>query len=195
MSKDISLETIGTVGLPAAAGRDAVHIAMVPVVADEILMPNQDVGFVAGDYTAPATGRVSTKSIKYVGRVDNWLKAPVQPGETFWLMVYPRTITGLKHVWQHNDIPETGSPVPMTEDEAKIDASKKWIENFANNHRVFYDEIMEAAHGYLTYGEYLSQGGKFEGCSVPDEFWIHYAIVTGKPVDPMETGSFFSCSC
>jgi hypothetical protein len=33
--------------------------------------------------------------------VDPFLADPVQPGQMFWLFLYPQTITGLRHVWEH----------------------------------------------------------------------------------------------
>jgi hypothetical protein len=45
------------------------------------------------------------------------------------------------------------------------------------------------------FGEYWVDGGKFEGESLPEEFWDHYESVKGKKVPQAHRGSFFSCSC
>jgi hypothetical protein len=58
-----------------------------------------------------------------------------------------------------------------------------------------YDELMEAAAGYIKYSDYLCEGGRWEGSYVPDEFWFHYEVVTGELVPEDKRGSFFSCSC
>ncbi|HJZ56553.1 MAG TPA: hypothetical protein VKE74_16425 [Gemmataceae bacterium] len=76
--------------------RDAIHIAVAPVMAGEDLGPGWHVGFVRpGD-----TETVGT-SDRPIGLVDPFLKQPVNRGERFWLFLYPNTITGLRHVWTH----------------------------------------------------------------------------------------------
>lgn len=84
-----ALATLGTI-IDASAGRDAIHLAVEPVIAVEKLFPGQHVGFVEGG--------VGTSS-KPVGIVDPFITGFVAPGQHFWLVVYPRTITSLRHVW------------------------------------------------------------------------------------------------
>jgi hypothetical protein len=36
-----------------------------------------------------------------IGVVDPFLVKPVEPGQRFWLFLYPGSITGLRHVWSH----------------------------------------------------------------------------------------------
>jgi hypothetical protein len=95
-----ALDTLGTV-LDAVKGlkRDAVHMAVEPCIAAEKLHAGQHVGRLAnGTYSASAG--------KHLGIVDPFLKVPVYPESVFWLMVYPRTITSLAHVWEHPDFPD-----------------------------------------------------------------------------------------
>lgn len=57
-------------------------------------------------------------------------------------------------------------------------------------------ELIDGATAYLDHGEYMSNGGMFEGFSVPKEFWHHYRIVTGRKVEFNDMDQhFFSCSC
>lgn len=88
---------------------DAIHFALCPVFAYETLYPGQDVGF-CNEASVSAIG-----SHKRIGIVDPFLKNPVYPEQRFWLFLYPNTITSLRHVWEHPDIPYRG--VPQTEDE------------------------------------------------------------------------------
>lgn len=156
------------------AKRDAIHIAIAPVAASTMLMPGQHVGIVNG---------VATPSDKPIGIVDPFLTTSVKTGEYFWLCLYQQTVTGMRHHWAH--------PAFNDSDGKFIGASEKWIRDYAEEKKLHYEELMSAAHEFVDYGEYFIQGGRFEGWGVPDEFWTHFAVLTGKKGD----GSFFSCSC
>lgn len=79
--------------LDGTEGRDAVHFALAPMTTDEWLKPGQHVGLLD-------KRRVSSRAPS-VGIVDPFLKEPVQPGQRFYLFLYPGTVTGLRHVWTH----------------------------------------------------------------------------------------------
>ena len=76
--------------------RDAVHVAVAPVVAGVELTPGMHVGLIGDDLET-----VGPDAERHVGVVDPFLTAPVQPGERCWLLVYPGTITYLRHTWSH----------------------------------------------------------------------------------------------
>ena len=102
-----ALETLGTIIGPGEA-RDAIHLAVEPVVAGERLKPGENVGLGPdGKAYSPETGLTfpGCRQVKALGIVDPFLKAPVKAGEMFWLVVYPRQIRSLRHVWEHPDFP------------------------------------------------------------------------------------------
>lgn len=92
-----ALETLGMIHFKSE-GRDAIHLAVEPVEAGEDLEPGQDIGLEL-DGKAYAGQRP-------VGIVDPFLPRTVRKGERFWLVVYPRMITSLRHVWDHPAFPK-----------------------------------------------------------------------------------------
>lgn len=123
--------------------RDAVHIAVAPVVASERLAPGQDIGFV-GDgldlvrYASPYNfGPRTAESLQYVqpiGIVDPFLRGPVFEGDRFWMWLYPNTITSLRHDWTHPAFTTpTSVPEIATEDFGSdylgVNVAGKWNPN------------------------------------------------------------------
>jgi hypothetical protein len=166
--------------LPAGAQRDAIHIALAPMVAARQLLPGQHIDH--GDTELELMGPL--------GIVDPFLTKPVEPGQRFWLFLYPNTVVGMRHQWEHPafDPPSTSM-------------SEHWIRDFAARIPLDYSVLMEGAADWVRskargrWGNYLVLGGLLEGESVPDEFWPHYERVTGTQVAEEHRGSFFSCSC
>lgn len=181
-----ALQTLGTLELDDTAARDAIHLAVEPVVSDETLYAGMHIGIV--------DGKASSKAQRKLGIVDPFVVVPINPGMKFWLVVYPRTITSLRHVWEHPDFSEKMDN-PTKSIESKFDRSQQWLQNYAGELDVSYEELMSVADSHQGggYGDYIVQGGRFEGETTPDEFWDHYAVVRNNP-NPNRS-SFFSCSC
>lgn len=183
-----ALETLGTI-IGNGEARDAIHLAVEPVEAGVKLAVGAHVHLRDGKAYATSPG-------EGVGIVDPFLMDAVKKGERFWLVVYPRQITSLRHVWTHPAFPAAEvSTAP------KYSASEQWIRDFADRVSLHYDVLMEGAAEWVRTndgkwgGEYLCFGGLLEGVSVPDEFWDHYDAVTGKTTPETHRGSFFTCSC
>lgn len=157
--------------------RDAVHVAVAPVIASERLAPGQHIGFI---------GEVVGVVKSPIGIVDPFLVGPVFRGDRFWLFLYPGSITSLRHDWAH--------PAFVNRKDALSDAEAR-LRVFAETADLTYDRLLEAASDYIDNGRYLIDGGRWEGFNTPDHFWDDYEAVTGKKVDDDDRGSFFSCSC
>jgi hypothetical protein len=188
MSKEDTQHTIGAIH-QVRFERDAIHIAVMPVMAWETLKPGQHVGFCEGGYHVTAT---PSEPYKLIGIVDPFLPKDVEKGERFWMVLYPNTITGLKHVWSHPAISQDGRGVGSY--------SEKWLRDFATDVDADYHEMMRVAASHCEdsknrWGDYLSEGGKWEGQSTPDEFWTHFQNVTGKKPKDDDKPGIFSCSC
>lgn len=198
-----ALETLGTI-ITEAEKRDAIHLAVDNVVAGHTLRPGEDVGFLPD-------GTVGICD-KPLGIVDPFLKTLVKKGERFWIVIYPRKITSLRHVWAHPDFPEDrtepvkAKAVEISTEDAK-QASEKWLREFAATADCpGYEDLIVAATGghlvdvgygmsYENDGEYLYFAGRDAHGEIPSEFWDHVEIVTGKKIDESKRASYFSCSC
>lgn len=75
--------------------RDAIHIAVAPVVASCYLNPGQPIGLLEGsrEQVGPTNNPI--------GIVDPFLKGKVHYGQRFWMFLLPNTVTGMRHYWKH----------------------------------------------------------------------------------------------
>lgn len=187
--------------------RDAIHLAVIPVTAGANLEPGEHVRldkeglavrFYEAESETPAIGIVDP-FIKRVWK-NGVSYGTIKPGDRFWLVVYPRVITSLRHVWTHPLLPDETPQKPAVDDARE--ESRKWLEAFA--HRLFSYEPSHWQTGEpISRFDYLLAGaeeGGFcsdieygEGCQPNDEFWFHYERYTGKTVT--HRPEYFHCAC
>lgn len=183
-----ALETLGNI-IDNNAERDAIHLAVEPIEAGQYLEVGQHVGI--------KNGKAYAKGVKLLGIVDPFLNGNVHKGEKFWLIVYPRQITSLRHVWSHPDFADT--PIEAPAEKVLSTASELWIQNFANALGTDYDSLMEGAKEWAEGGYRMHMGDNETYTDYYHEmptFWEHYEEVTGNEVNLENKGtSFFSCSC
>lgn len=194
-NRTMATDAVATIGMliPEGSGRDAIHLATEPVVSGERLFAGQHIGFLPD-------GTVGTKATELLGIVDPFLTALVMPGERFWLVVYPRTITSLRHVWEHPSF----SPAEVKH--AVIDVSSKaysseWLTRWAmeNMGEDYYDDDgrkyspEEALGNAIRAGRDLSVGPHESARdTINNEWWEHWETVTGEKGQRDE---YFSCAC
>lgn len=202
-----ALETLGTIHTRDEK-RDAIHLAVLPVTAGSKLEPGDHVcldgegfavRFYGGESKTPAIGIVDPFIVKVYRNGVSY--GTIKPGDRFWLVIYPRVITSLRHVWTHPAIPEETQILQGKIDDAR-EESRKWLEAFAA--RLFSYEPSHWDTGepisrldYLIAG---AEGGGFgsdieygEGTNPTDEFWMHYERYTGKKVAIRH--EHFRCAC
>jgi hypothetical protein len=173
--------------------RDAIHIAVAPVIAARALTPGQHIGLTAD-------GKASTEAGIKIGIVDPFLSRNVNAGERFFLFLYPQTVTSLRHEWTH----------PAFTSTEEKDRSELWLRTFvARSDCPDYETVIAAASGeripvideaygpepYVNDGEYLIFHGRDAHASIPPEFWTNLEIVTGKQIPTDKRATAFSCSC
>lgn len=127
-----------------------------------------------------------------IGIVDPFLTGKVRKGQRFWLFLFPNTVTSLRHHWIHPGFP--AKDIINEEDDKKSVAMARIAQIASGLAGLTYQELMDAAARFIFYDDYFSQGGRFEGIDVPDEFWEHYEVINGA-VPSNKKQSFFSCSC
>lgn len=198
MSEKTTQETIGKL-IDAGQQRDAIHIAVYPVVASEKLFPGQEVCLIDG------TEKVGVRSMPIPhGIIDPFLSGPVYPDQRCWLFLFPNTVTGMRHHWEHPAFVEFQPSV------SGIEASRKWMEEFAANHyyypnyyqegeekrRYTADELIQAGKEYLESDwKHIQKGSEsLRDDTNAEEFWKHFQVITGIQV-PSGTEQPFCCTC
>ncbi len=197
-----ALDTLGTVPIDDQQKRDAIHLAVEPVIAGQILDP--------GDRVTVENG-IATRVVQTsdgLGIVDPFLERAVRKGERFWLVMYPRTIKSLRHVWSHPafpDEPVVGATVAQASGRlGSKEYSEQWLRDFcSSSNSPDYDGLIEmltdALDGVGSYpgasidGGSLYISGRDASGEIPSEFWDHVEIVLGRKVENRPT--YFSCSC
>lgn len=182
--------------------RDAIHIAIAPVIATEKLWPGQHIGFV--DKDCERVSGVYSVEINHIGIVDPFLKTYVFPSQWFFMLLYPQTITSLRHEWTHPAF----EPVQDTDNAASL----QWMKNFATKHHYYpnyytkgeepvnytAEEIINHATDFLETGKRHVQQGSESLRDDTDsvEFWQHYEAITNiGPGDTARTTVPFCCTC
>jgi hypothetical protein len=191
-----ALETLGTI-IDEHAGRDAIHVAVEPVKARHILMPGQRITIGGDTAYADPNG---------IGIVDPFLPFPVQTGQWFWMLLMPRTITSLRHVWKHPFFDKQEE----NKDKFRRAEAENWMRNYLESHNdnpgfdLIYKAVMEGGSttipdgdydhtGLRIEGEYLHVSGRDAHGEIDPKFWDMMEILTGRKMTKRPT--HFSCGC
>lgn len=152
--------------------RDAIHVALAPVTANERLRPGQHVGF-AYKHSTELVG-ISQDPI---GIIDPFLERSVERVERCYLLLYQNTVTGMRHQWEH---PAFGSP--------DADVSRQWLEDLADEIGFGYDWLLEG----IAEGSINTRDREVYGARESEDIRRHYENVTGLSA-PREI--HFRCAC
>ena len=102
-----ALETLGMIHYKKEH-RDAIHLAVDPVVAGESLQVGAKIGIIAGVAYRAGTKilvELNEVTVPCHGIVDPFLPRGPRKGESFWFVMKPREVRSLRHVWEHPDFP------------------------------------------------------------------------------------------
>lgn len=179
------------------AGRDAIHIAVAPLVAACQVHVGEHVGLTAD-------GRMEPVAVSPIGIVDPFLERDVERGERAFVFLYPNTITNLNHVWTHPAFDGAPRAVPAVSDEDR-DESREFLEKCATAWGRTYAGLMEILGDYADEGDdwFFDNSEKYKSLGRIDpnsdwdtfwpKFWEHYRRVTGR--QNTRTDCPFTCSC
>lgn len=161
--------------------RDAIHVAVAPAVAASRLYPGQRVGKTAAGTFGPVE--------PHVGIVDPFLLDGVLVGEKFWLLLFPGTITSLRHEWEHPLF--KGEPTTPAKSEAR-----EIIEYGARIAGLSYERMLEVAEEYAESGEcmHMGENERYKEYEYGEEFWNAFKELTGKALPEYKCAPF-SCAC
>lgn len=112
------------------------------------------------------------------------------PGQRFWLVIYPRMVTSLRHVWTH---PALDGEKPIPQDEKEY--SEAWLRDFLIvSSGPSYETLLESV-SHHDGDDYLLIHGEDASGEIPPKFWDHIEIVTGKKFPMSDRADHFACSC
>lgn len=171
-------------GADGPEGRDAIHVAIVPVTLAQILRPGDHVGLVPGSGDEVMAEGPTVTSI---GIIDPYVRAASLPvGTRTWLFLYPQTITGLRHVWTHPAFSEEASTAAPD----KV-LAEKTLRYFADYTGWMFEEAVANLTEYAEtgYGDF----GLTIGVDIEPEVWDALEAYTGRRVK--HRTSYFSCAC
>ena len=187
---DKKVPKIGEV-LSGPGDKDAIHIAVVPVLLGEDFD-----GGVAGHPVRIVGGKAYRANYGAIGILDPYLTNYFL-GEGSWVYMFlnPGSITDLRHEWTLAafDDNKDPNPIPRLNEE-----SVNWLTNFADDLGASYDWLVIQCKDALESGEeepYITFGHDIHEYSTA-EFWNHFKKATGWKVDIRKAKKiYFSCSC
>lgn len=185
-----ALETLGKIHTRQEK-RDAIHLAVEPVVAGESLWPNARITVIDGVAWREHMG-------KPLGIVDPFLDKVVEKGERFWFVMFPRAVHSLRHVWTHPAFPDVEEPVEtvVTPDTDAVNGARSWLQGHAEALGFTYERLMGYADTWVECDDYTYDNTeRYKGVFDEKEFWKNWEIVTGRTVDEDKRECFFTCSC
>ena len=176
MSKQEAQDTIGHI-LSGTYERDAIHIAMAQVVANERLNAGEHIGFVKG-----STKLVTAEDThEFIGIIDPFLTRSVKAGESCWMMLYPNTITNLRHAWEH--------PAFTTIEQSD---SETYLRDFCDAEGITYAALIDAFK-HDNWGEYVTIKDQDMHGEISKDVLYHATNILGKEI--VGNPTYFSCSC
>lgn len=161
---------------PVDAERDAIHIAIAPVIAGDTFNPGTHIGFLDDGTVGP------TKNT--IGIADPFLKQTIIRNQRIYLCLYPNTVVRLRHDWHHFSFPREVTDRPVIV-EAEIYV-KKCLESLCRynvkkvgieeTYKEFMNNLIDNSSMYF-HGEEITSWYE-----LPDHFKDTLEILLGREI-------------
>lgn len=175
----------------STAERDAIHVAVVAMIAAVDLEPGQRVSFAENGGASHATSGGLT-----IGIVDPFLHGTVRKGDRFWMLLLPGTVTGMRHHWTPPQF-LAREPGATETDEGKATAIAIAAICGKTYNALMEDAAEFAGDGSSGWNEWITDNSE-RYKDVPGEmwkkFWAYYERTTGNPA-PHDKWAPYICSC
>lgn len=171
------------------ADRDAVHVAIVPIVTGEDLKP--------GTPVRVQNGIAYRSHINPIGIIDPFLSHTAYKGYRVYLCLYPNSVIGMRHHWQCPQFDFCVEQKEYTQDKKE---AKEWIEGFCDRWSLDYSSLISEATSSNDYRYVVADGqdlhSREELGDEYYEFWKQLEILTGQTfTEKHKKGLGWSCSC
>ena len=174
--------------------KDAIHIAVVPLIAGERLYKGHKIKLKFNTDNVALDASYDEENA--FGIVDPFLdEYSVEAGQEFYGLVFPGTVTGMRHEWQH---PKFGIA------KRELDEHEAWIRDFCDRWKFDYDELISTALSKSDNSEYdryiVAQGRDLLSREELGEdhnlFWEHLEGMMSQKFDEKHReGMGWSCTC
>jgi len=179
--------------------KDAIHIPVMPVFADEIIVPGAKLAKSENPKKQGFRVKTAFHPSDAIGICDPYLRTSTRIDDQFLMFLFPGTVTNLRHDWTHPNIKLPNAPKAESTKRSR-DYSKKWLQDLAKWAEIdfmFLMQAMKESHEKedmvdLRDHNHATDMFRMMGEEKQETMWFHFENYTGIEVD---TYAYFRCSC
>lgn len=199
--------------------RDAIHLAVIQCIANEPLYKGDCVELVENN---PSSDILLVRRSTYrnsIGIIDPFLSRKdeyLEEGDKFWVVLHPGSISSLRHVWSHPNIPDTPETLkrfPKTKTEPtkeqllgaaalmgdKKAQAKLLLIEVADQLDISFEFLLDSLSvAYINNGDSIvhpDDSEYFEGLVIDDKVYEAFTTYTGRPVKSQPWNLHLDCYC
>lgn len=177
------------------AQRDAIHIAIIPlIIGEDYMQHGERFRLKYGSKTIALSGEYENGATPTLGILDPFIDTfkSIMEGQKVWGFLFPGTVTGMRHHWKHPSFDKEETPENIYE---------VWLREFADKWNFNFSQLIEAGIGegkelpyVVANGFDLHTADELEGDE--EKFWYNLEMYTKKNFSPEHRkGLTWSCTC